>query len=80
MSETPVPISEVIAELEQYRQRIVDDTLGMAKKVKFSQQKALNTLNNHPEIQRIDEMIADLRSRMGSEDSPVAASQNSQDV
>jgi hypothetical protein len=35
---TPEDVQEVIAELEQYRQRLIDDTLEMAKKVKMPKQ------------------------------------------
>ncbi|MBE9187796.1 acetyltransferase [Microcoleus sp. LEGE 07076] len=45
---TPEEVQEVIAELEQYRQRLMDDTLEMAKKVKMPKQAVMKQLENHP--------------------------------
>lgn len=72
MSETPEAntstpgmqeIQEVIGELEQYRERIVNETLEMAKKVKMPKAKAMAQLENHPELSRIDEALKELRSQ-----------------
>lgn len=63
MSDEQVPISEVIAKLEQYRQRPIDDTLEIAKKVKANKKATLERLDQHPEILKIDRMLADLRSK-----------------
>ncbi len=61
--ETSQEIAEVIAELEQYRSRIIDDTMAMAKRAKILKGKALASIENHPEISKIDAMLADLNSR-----------------
>ncbi|PSB45828.1 hypothetical protein C7B67_20995 [filamentous cyanobacterium Phorm 6] len=63
---TPEDVQEVIAELEQYRQRLIDDTLEMAKKVKMPKQKVMQQLENHPEIVYIDGALANLRSQQPS--------------
>ncbi|MEM9539661.1 MAG: acetyltransferase [Cyanobacteria bacterium P01_E01_bin.42] len=63
MSEEQIPISQAIAELEQYRQRLIDDTLAIAKKVKANKKATLARLDKHPEILKIDQMLADLRSK-----------------
>lgn len=55
--------AELIAELEQYRQRIIDDTMSMAQKLKLPKKSALAKLDNHPEIARIDTMLAELRGQ-----------------
>jgi len=60
---TPEDVQEVIAELEQYRQRLIDDTLEMAKKVKMPKQAVMKQLENHPEIVYIDGALANLRSQ-----------------
>jgi len=63
---TPVSaeeIAEVIAELEQYRQRIIDDNLEMAKQVKLPKKLALAQLEKHPEIAKIDANLERLRSQ-----------------
>ncbi|MEG4393882.1 acetyltransferase [Microcoleus sp. F10-C6] len=58
---TPEEVQEVIAELEKYRQRLIDDTLEMAKKVKMPKQAVMKQLENHPEIVYIDGALANLR-------------------
>ncbi|MDJ1168384.1 acetyltransferase [Roseofilum sp. BLCC_M154] len=54
-------IEEVIRELEQYRERLVNDVLGVSRKVKLSQKQALEKLANHPEIIKIDHALQQLR-------------------
>ena len=56
-------IETVITELEEYRARIVESLLQMAKKVKFSQKKAMQDLKSHPQITRIDAALEQLRSQ-----------------
>lgn len=63
MSEEQIPLSQAIAELEQYRQRLIDDTVAIAKKVKASKKDTMARLEKHPEILKIDSMIADFRNR-----------------
>ncbi|AGY60537.1 hypothetical protein [Gloeobacter kilaueensis] len=55
-------VEQVIAELEQYRQRIVDDALRIGKLAKLPQKLTLAHLENHPELQQIDAMIEALRT------------------
>ncbi|NES83404.1 MAG: acetyltransferase [Moorea sp. SIO2B7] len=59
---SPEEIENVIGELEQYRQRIVDDSLEMAKKAKIPKKEAMKHLEGHPEIAKIDAALAQLRS------------------
>lgn len=54
-------IEELIRELEQYRERLVNDVLGVSRKVKLSQKQALEKLANHPEIIKIDHALQELR-------------------
>jgi hypothetical protein len=56
----PQALAEAIEELKAYRQRIIDDTLAMAQKIKVSKKAALEQLDKHPEIAQIDEMLAAL--------------------
>lgn len=56
-------IEEVIADLQEYRQRIVNDVMEMAKKVKLPQKAVTGHLAQHPELARIDAMLEDLHSR-----------------
>jgi len=53
---------EVIKELEQYRERIINQTLEHAKKAKISKAKAMANLEQHPELSKIDRALNDLRS------------------
>lgn len=67
---TPTPeinreeIETAIAELEQYRQRIIDETLAMAQKIKVAKKTALQQLEAHPEIAQIDGMLTAWRDRL----------------
>lgn len=60
---TTQEIEEVIKELEQYRERIVNETIEMAKKVKMPKKKVMANLEQHPELSRIDEALKELRSQ-----------------
>jgi len=59
-------IAEVIAELEQYRQRIIDDSLETAKGVKLPKKLVMAQLEKHPEIAKIDAALKRLRSQQGA--------------
>lgn len=63
IEETPEALAEVIAELEEYRSRIINDTMAMAKRAKVLKVKALENIENHPEITKIDAMLTELQSR-----------------
>lgn len=54
-------VDEVIAELEQYRARLVEDFTATAKKAKLPKSMAMAQLEKHPEIAKIDEALAKLR-------------------
>jgi hypothetical protein len=56
-------IAEVIAELEQYRERIVNELLQTAQKIKFSKKAAMEHIAQHPEIARIDTALEQLRAQ-----------------
>jgi len=64
--ETPEALAEVIAELEQYRSRIIEDTMAMAKQAKIMRCKAQANIENHPEIAKIDAILSDLHSRQAA--------------
>ncbi|NEO83942.1 MAG: acetyltransferase [Spirulina sp. SIO3F2] len=63
MSDESMPISEAIAELETYRQRIFDDALDMARKLKLSKKATLAQLEKNPEVIEINRRIAVLQER-----------------
>ncbi|MGB7085803.1 MAG: hypothetical protein WBD47_09625 [Phormidesmis sp.] len=56
-------VAEVIAELEQYRARLVEDFTTAAKKAKLPKSMAMSQLKNHPEIAKIDASLAQLQGR-----------------
>jgi hypothetical protein len=58
---TPEALSEIIMELEQYRERLVNDTLAMAQRAKIMKSKALETLE--PSLAQIDAQLKGLRKQ-----------------
>lgn len=60
---TTQEIEEVITGLEQLKERIVNDTIKEAKKVKMPKAKVMAKLEAHPELSFIDKTLKDLRSQ-----------------
>jgi hypothetical protein len=58
---TPEELSEIIAELEQYRERLVNDTLSMAQRAKLMKAQAMAALG--PSLAQIDANLEVLRER-----------------
>jgi hypothetical protein len=56
-------IEEMILELEQYRERIINDILQMGKKIKLSKKAVAKNITEHPEIAGIDKILEQLRSQ-----------------
>ncbi len=66
-AETPTTaeeIAELLVEFEQYRQRLVDDTVAVAKKAKMPKAKVMAQLE--PELAKIDAMVESLKQRQAS--------------
>jgi hypothetical protein len=62
MSDEPITaeaIAETIVEFEQYRERLLNETLTAAKKAKMSKKATMEKLE--PELQKIDAVIQNLR-------------------
>jgi capsule polysaccharide export protein KpsE/RkpR len=57
-------LAEAITELEQYRERLVNDTLDTAKRAKMMNPAVMAKLE--PELANIDAMLADLRSQQAA--------------
>ncbi len=53
-----------IAELEQYRERLVNDTLSMAQKAKVMKAQALASLQ--PQLAQLDATLESLRQQQSS--------------
>jgi hypothetical protein len=58
---TAAEIAEIIAEFEQYRERLVNDTLGTAQKAKMSKNKVMAQLE--PQLADIDAKLELLRQQ-----------------
>jgi hypothetical protein len=58
---TEQELAEVIAELEQYRERLINDTLTTVQRAKLPKAKAMAQLE--PELANIDAMIQSLKSQ-----------------
>ena len=61
---TPQELAEIIAELEQYRERLVNDTLTMAKRAKVMKSQALANLE--PQLAQIDQTLQTLRQQQAT--------------
>lgn len=57
----PEELAEIISELEQYRERIVNDTLAMAQRAKIMKSQALANLE--PNLAKIDATLQTLRQQ-----------------
>lgn len=61
---SPQELSEIIAELEQYRERLVNDTLSMAQRAKVMKTQALALLE--PNLAQIDATLQSLRQQQAT--------------
>jgi capsule polysaccharide export protein KpsE/RkpR len=61
---TAADLAEAITELEQYRERLVNDTLDTAKRAKMMKAAVMAKLE--PELANIDAMLADLRGQQAA--------------
>ena len=59
-------VEAVIAELEAYRQRLVDETMDVARKLKLPKKAAQAQVDRHPEIAKVSQMIQGLRDRQNN--------------
>lgn len=58
---TAEAIAETIVEFEQYRERLLNETLAAAKKAKMSKKDTMAKLE--PELEKIDAVIKNLRTQ-----------------
>jgi len=57
-------LQEAIEQLVAFRDRIVSDVTGMGQKLKMPQQQVAFTLSQHPELQRIESVLAQLQLQL----------------
>ena len=61
---TSQELTEIITELEQYRERLVNDTLSMAQRAKVMKSQAIASLE--PSLAKIDTTLETLRDRQAT--------------
>jgi hypothetical protein len=61
---TAQELAEVIEEFEQYRERLVNETMETAKRAKLPKTKVLSQLE--PELAKIDAILQNLRDRQAA--------------
>ncbi len=61
---TAQELTELIAELEEYRERLVNDTLTMAQRAKMLRSQALAQLE--PDLAKIDATLQALRNQQAA--------------
>jgi DNA repair exonuclease SbcCD ATPase subunit len=61
---TPEELSQIIAELEEYRERLVKDTMSMAQRAKVMKAQALASLE--PNLSQIDATLQALRQQQAA--------------
>lgn len=61
---TPQELTEIITELEEYRERLVNDTLSMAQRAKIMKTQALAHLE--PSLAQIDTRLEALRQQQAT--------------
>ena len=59
-------IESSIISLTEYRKRLTNEVLDLAKKLKMPKAKIQETLNNHTELKRINEAITRLSQEIRS--------------
>lgn len=57
-------LEEAIAELQEYRERLVSDMTNMAQKAKVSKSQMMSSLE--PELQQIDQALENLQTQKTS--------------
>ena len=62
-------LQESINELAAYRERLYQDVVGLGKKLRLSQKKIDATIADHPELQRLDEVMTQLLAQRDSQKS-----------
>ena len=66
MSDRVAEIKEVLKELDEFRAKIVDQSTGLAKKVKAKPKDLQKALENHPDIIKIDQAKEQLEAELKS--------------
>lgn len=56
-------LEESIGQLATYRDRLVKDVIGMGQRLKLPQKQVEFTLAQHPELQKIEAILAQLEAQ-----------------
>lgn len=60
-SPSPEELDESIKQLIAFRDRLIGDVIGMGRKLKMPQKQVDFTLSQHPELQKIEAVLAQLQ-------------------
>jgi len=60
-SPSPEELDESIKQLIAFRDRLIGDVTGMGRKLKMPQKQVDFTLSQHPELQKIEAVLAQLQ-------------------
>ena len=69
---TAQEIADVVAELEQYRERLANDLLAMAQRANIPRATVLAQLEYHPEIAKVDAILQHLYAQPAAWERPLA--------
>jgi len=61
-------LEESIDQLTSYRDRLVKDVIGMGQRLKLPQKQVEFTLTQHPELQKIEAILAQLEAQISEQD------------
>ena len=65
---SPQELEESIDQLAAYRDRLVKDVIGMGQRLKLPQKQVEFTLAQHPELQKIESILAQLEAHKSEQD------------
>jgi len=61
-------LEESIDQLAAYRDRLIKDVIGMGQRLKLPQKQVEFTLAQHPELQKLEAILAQLESQKSEQD------------
>ena len=61
-------LEESIDQLAAYRDRLIKDVIGMGQRLKLPQKQVDFTLAQHPELQKLEAILAQLESQKSEQD------------
>ena len=65
---TPEELTDSIEELMNYRDRLQKEVISISKKLRIPKQQINSTLENHPELEKVDKYIEKLIKQRNNQD------------